>query len=61
MGEPYLADAVIEPAFFHEYSNEDHTMSQLGADLSEIEELYGLKIVSYKYDEPIQNSFGYFG
>lgn len=61
MGEPYLADAVIEPRFFHEYSNEDRTSSESGADSQEIEELYGLKIVEYKYDEPIKNSFGVFG
>ena len=61
MGEPYLADAVIEPRFFHEYSNEDRTSSESGADSQEIEELYGLKIVEYKYDEPIENSFGVFG
>ena len=61
MGEPYLADTVIEPRFFHEYSNEDRTSSESGADSQEIEELYGLKIVEYKYDEPIKNSFGVFG
>jgi hypothetical protein len=58
MGEPHLADAVIEPGFFHEYSNEDRTSSVSGADSQEIEELYGLKIIDYKYDEPIKNSFG---
>ena len=61
MGEPYLADAVIEPSFFHEYSNEDRTSSQSGADAQEIEELYGLRIIEYKYDEPIKNSYGVFG
>lgn len=61
MGEPHLADAVIEPSFFHEYSNEDHTSAMSGADVDEIEELYGLKIIDYEYDEPIENSFGYFG
>lgn len=57
MGEPYLADAVIEPSFFQVYSNEDRTSSSVGAGPEEIEELYGLKIVSYQYDKPIENSF----
>lgn len=61
MGEPYLADTVIEPRFFCEYPNEDRTTSESGANSQEIEELYGLKIVEYKYDEPIENSFGVFG
>ena len=61
MGEPHLADAVIEPAFFHEYSNEDHTSSSSGASTEEIEELFGYKIVDYQYDPPIQNSFSFFG
>ena len=60
MGEPYLADVVIEPCFFHEYSNEDHTSSMSGASAEEIEELFGYKIVDYQYDSPIENSFGLF-
>ena len=58
MGEPHLADVVIEPCFFHEYSNEDHTSSMSGASAEEIEELFGYKIVDYQYDSPIENSFG---
>ena len=58
MGEPYLADAVIEPCLFLEYSNEDRTSSYIGGGPEEIEELYGLKIVEYQYDDPIQNTFG---
>jgi hypothetical protein len=61
MGEPHLADTVIEPSFFCEYSNDDSTTSESGANSQEIEELYGLKIVEYKYDKPIENSFGIFG
>ena len=57
MGEPYLADAVIEPGFFHEYSNEDHTVSHAGLSPEEIEAIYGLRIVDYQYDPPIKNSF----
>lgn len=58
MGEPYLADAVIEPGFFHEYSNEDHSTSAAGIGTEEIYEIYGLRIIDYKYDAPIENSFG---
>ena len=60
MGEPHLSDAVIEPSFFLVYSNEDYTMAEISGDAKEIEELYGLKIVDYKYDAPIENSFGAF-
>ncbi len=58
MGEPYLADAVIEPSFFLEYSNEDRTSSETSGDAKDIEEVYGLKIVDYQYDAPIENAFG---
>ena len=58
MGEPYLADAVIEPTFFLVYSNEDNTSSWFGGDANEIEEIYGLKIVDYQYDAPVENVFG---
>ena len=60
MGEPYLADMVIEPSFFHVYPNEDNTSSTFGASAEEIEELFGYKIVDYQYDSPIENSFGLF-
>ena len=58
MGEPHLADAVNEPGLFLEYSNEDRTSTQLGGGDEEIEALYGIKIIDYQYDEPIENSFG---
>ena len=58
MGEPYLADTVIEPSFFLVYSNEDNTSSWFGGDANDVEEKYGLKIVDYQYDPPIENSFG---
>ena len=57
MGEPHLADAVIEPSLFLVYSNEDNTSSTVNDDAEEIEALYGIKIVSYQYDSPIENSF----
>ena len=57
MGEPYLADATIEPSFFLVYPNEDHTSSEYGGGDEEIEERYGLKIISYEYDAPIENTF----
>ena len=61
MGEPHLEEAVIEPGFFLEYSNEDHTSATLGGGSEEVEELYGYKIVDYKYDAPIKNTFSFFG
>ena len=60
MGEPYFADVVIEPCFFLVYSNEDHTVSEYSGGAEEIEERYGFKIVDYRYDSPIENSFGLF-
>ena len=60
MGEPHLEESEIEPGFFLEYSNEDHTSSEFGGDEADIEERYGLKIVGYEYDAPIENSFGLF-
>lgn len=57
MGEPYLADVVIEPIFFLVYSNEDHTSSWYG-DSDTIEDVYGLKIIDYQYDPPVENTFG---
>ena len=57
MGEPFLADTVIEPSFFLVYPNEDNTSSQFG-DENDIEAIYGIKIISYEYDAPIENTFG---
>lgn len=57
MGEPYLADSEIKPCLFLVYPNEDHTSSEYGGGDEEIEELYGLKIISYEYDAPIENTF----
>lgn len=57
MGEPYLADAVIEPVLFLVYSSEDNLSSTQSGDKDEILELYGLEIVDYQYDPPIENSF----
>ena len=61
MGEPHLEESEIEPGFFLEYSNEDRTMSTSGGGSEEVEKLYGYKIIDYKYDAPIENTFGFFG
>ena len=62
MGEPHLEDSVVEPLLYVVYSSEDNLTASMGAsDEEEILELYGLKIVDYQYDAPIENSFGFFG
>jgi hypothetical protein len=58
MGEPHLDNPVIEPGFYLVYSSEDNLTAEYSAGNEEIEELYGLKIVDYHYDAPIENSFG---
>ena len=61
MGEPDIGDG--EPAcpyLFVEYTDEtDETAHSYDGD-ELIEEQFGIKIVSYEYDEPIVNSYGYF-
>ncbi len=58
MGEPYLADSVMEPSLFVVYSSEDNLSAEQIGDAEEIESLYGVKIIDYQYDEPIKNVFG---
>jgi hypothetical protein len=57
MGEPHLADAVMEPGIFVVYSSEDNLSSEQISDDEEIESLYGVKIIDYHYDAPIENTF----
>jgi hypothetical protein len=58
MGEPDFADAIIEPSLFIVHSSEDNLSSETSDDPEEIEGVYGLKIIDYHYDAPIENSFG---
>lgn len=58
MGEPGFADSVIEPSLYIVHSTDDNLSSESSGTPEEIEELYGLKIVEYHYDAPVENSFG---
>ena len=58
MGEPGFADSVIEPSLYIVHSSEDNLSSESSGTPEEIEELYGLKIIEYHYDAPVENSFG---
>ena len=58
MGEPDFADSVIEPSLFIVHSSEDNLSSESSDDPEELEGVYGLKIIDYHYDAPIENSFG---
>ena len=61
MGEPHLEDSVTEPGLCVVYFSEDNLTSEQTSDAEEIEALYGIKIVDYQYDAPIENSFSFFG
>ena len=61
MGEPHLEDSVTEPGLYVVYFSEDNLTSEQTSDAEEIEALYGIKIVDYQYDAPIENSFSFFG
>ena len=56
MGDDYAP----EPGVYVEYTDETNTSAEVISDAAQIEELYGIKIVSYEYDEPIKNSFAFF-
>ena len=49
-----------EPSVYISYPENEHGEIGLVNDPAEVEELYGAKIISYEYDEPIENSFGLF-
>ena len=51
---------VPEPSVYVAYPENEHGEIGLVNDPAEVEELYGAKIISYEYDEPIENSFGLF-
>ena len=61
MGETYMLDFYTpEPGLFIEYSNEADDMATVTSDEEMIAEVYGIRIISYEYDEPIENSFSVF-
>lgn len=61
MGEPDFADSVIEPELGVVYTDADNLGASSGGDATEIEELYGIKILDYHYDAPVKNTFAFFG
>ena len=59
MGESYGDDdEPFSPSITVRLENEEGLRFENNADL--IAEVYGAKLISYEYDEPIQNSFGLF-
>ena len=51
---------VPEPSLYIAYSENDGAEVGLVNDSSEVAEIYGAKIISYEYDEPIKNTFALF-
>ena len=62
-GKTTLIKKLLEEAYKGEkvvlIENEFGEMTQIGDPL-ELERDYGIRIVSYEYDEPIENTFGLF-
>lgn len=58
MGEN--VDNVSQPSLLIRYPEDELGGVNIIQDADEIEATYGAKIVSYQYDEPIENSFGLF-
>ena len=58
MSVPYYNFGQVEPCLFIEYH--DDKVEEVGAyvtDDPEIIESYGVKIISFEYDEPIENVY----
>lgn len=61
MGEPGIGDGEPQrPYLFVEYTDENNESAYTYGDDELIEEEFGVKIISYEYDEPIVNSYGLF-
>ena len=59
MDDPEIGELTPpEPIVYIEYANEDDDMASSFGDEEMIAELYGIKIISYQYDDPIENTFG---
>ena len=60
MGDPETGDMGIpEPELYICFEEGDGASSYV-SDPHEMEERYGVKLISYEYDAPIENSFGLF-
>ena len=61
MGDPEIGDRGIpEPFMYISYTEDGGDSYSLVNDSTELEEVYGVKLISYEYDEPIENSFSIF-
>ena len=53
MGDP-------EPSIYIVYPEDEHGGSASVADPKDVEELYGIRIIGYEYDAPVENTFRVF-
>ena len=61
MGDPERGDrGDPEPSIYVTYPENEYDGIRVVAEPEEVEELYGAKIISYEYAEPIQNTFKLF-
>ena len=61
MGDPDGYDRVPVPSLLVKYPEDEYGGIRIIVDADIIDEAYGVKIVSFLYDEPIENSFVLFG
>ena len=60
MGDSTADRGIPEPSVYISYPEDENGATGLVNDPIEVEELYGAKIISADYDEPIENTFGLF-
>ena len=60
MGDSMDGRGVPEPSLYVSYPMAEDGSYELVNDQQELEEVYGVKIIRYEYDEPIENTFGMF-
>ena len=46
-----------EPSIYINYPEDENGHSSSVAEPDRVEEIYGIKIISYEYDEPVENNF----
>ena len=60
MGDSAGDRGAPEPSVYIAYPEAEDGSFELVNDPQEVEEIYGVKIIRYEYDEPIENVFGLF-
>ena len=60
MGDSIGDSGVPTPSVYIVYPEDEHGHSSSVAEPKDVEELYGVKIISYEYAAPIENSFSLF-